>query len=192
MIRKLRVATAVECSDSITILGARCEPSVGERFNVGGHRRNLDEHAPHAERSLDALLPRTVAALEAYAEGVNAWVESHSLPPEYEALELTHFEPWTALDGAAVYNLFSSSLAFDLSDIERTVALLFSESNTRFLCEVPSDQSAQFEEALGGVPHAMVGRVEDTSRLLIRADHTPLVDADLASLKEAWQAPLRW
>src|SRR5260370_37355172 len=44
-----------------------------------------------AVRSLPVISPRTRAALQAYADGVNAFVgsHSHSLPPEYGALELT-------------------------------------------------------------------------------------------------------
>src|SRR5437867_6825605 len=41
-----------------------------------------------AQRSLPALLPRTRAALEAYAAGVNAWTAAHPLPPEYGAMEI--------------------------------------------------------------------------------------------------------
>jgi penicillin amidase len=76
-----------------------------------------------AERSLPLLAPSTVAALEAYAEGVNAWATSRPLPPEYAALELTRFEPWTALDSVVVGKLIAFGLAFDLGDVDRTVAL---------------------------------------------------------------------
>ena len=60
-----------------------------------------------AERSLAAISPRTRAVLEAYAEGVNACVAAHPLPPEYGGLELTHFEPWTALDSVTVAKLIA-------------------------------------------------------------------------------------
>ncbi len=75
-----------------------------------------------ASRSLPLLSPGTVAGLEAYAEGVNAWASSHPLPPEYAALELTRFEPWTALDSVAVGKLIAFGLSFDLGDLDRTVA----------------------------------------------------------------------
>ena len=55
-----------------------------------------------AARTLPLLAADTVAALEAYAEGVNAWAESNPLPPEYLALELTRFAPWTVLDSLGV------------------------------------------------------------------------------------------
>ncbi|MCD4727833.1 MAG: phosphoribosylformylglycinamidine synthase, partial [Pirellulales bacterium] len=75
----------------------------------------------------------------------------------------------------------------DLSD----VALLFSESNTRFLCEVQPDNAAAFESALADVPHARIGEVVADGKLEIVGE-TPLLQADLAVLKEAWQKPLRW
>jgi penicillin amidase len=49
-----------------------------------------------AERSLAVTSPDGLAALEAYADGVNAWVAGHQLPPEYAALHLTRFQPSTA------------------------------------------------------------------------------------------------
>jgi len=69
--------------------------------------------------------------------------------------------------------------------------LLFSESNTRFLCEVPVDQSQQFEQLLAGVPCAPVGVVESDPQLNITGESVAIA-AEIADLKEAWQAPLRW
>jgi len=89
-----------------------------------------------------------------------------------------------------------------------TAALLFSESHTRFLCEVRHDDAEAFEAALADVPHALVGEVTATNRLEIvgipraiaddRDDvatefAAPLVvDADLDTLRDAWQKPLHW
>jgi phosphoribosylformylglycinamidine synthase subunit PurSL len=75
--------------------------------------------------------------------------------------------------------------------VHPTVAL-FSESNTRFVCEVESGQTAAFEKTLAGLPFTKLGTVTESSRLRITAGGKPLVDADIAELKEAWQAPLRW
>ena len=49
---------------------------------------------------------------------MNAFLASNPLPPEYGALEMTHAEPWTALDSAAVAKLIAFGLSFDLSDID--------------------------------------------------------------------------
>ena len=72
--------------------------------------------------------------------------------------------------------------------------LLFSESNSRFLCEVPPENAAAFEAILGDIPHARIGEAVDTGRLEIvgQDNQTVLVEAGLAELKEAWQKPLRW
>jgi penicillin amidase len=75
-----------------------------------------------AERSLAAVSPQTRDALEAYAEGVNAFVSNHDLPLEYQLLGLTQFEPWTALDSVAVGKLITFDLAFEL-DIALSLAL---------------------------------------------------------------------
>src|SRR6266581_8391954 len=60
-----------------------------------------------AVRSLPLLSPRARAALRAYAEGVNASANAHPLPPEYDALKLTQFSPWTPLDSAAIGKLLT-------------------------------------------------------------------------------------
>src|SRR3989454_873039 len=77
-----------------------------------------------AQRSLDAASPRFRAALEAYAEGVNARFQAQtSLPPEYVvALKLQQVAPWTPVDSLVIAKLLAFSLAFEL-DITRTVAL---------------------------------------------------------------------
>ncbi|HEX6084484.1 MAG TPA: penicillin acylase family protein [Thermoanaerobaculia bacterium] len=67
--------------------------------------------------------PRVTELLNAYAAGVNAWVASHPLPPEYGAIEITQFEPWTPLDSIAVAKLLAFGLSFEL-DVDPTVALL--------------------------------------------------------------------
>jgi penicillin amidase len=73
--------------------------------------------------SLDASSAEVHEVLAAYAAGVNQWVVTHTLPPEYGALELTKFEPWTPLDSSAIAKLFLFSLSFDL-DTSNTVTLL--------------------------------------------------------------------
>jgi len=75
-----------------------------------------------AQRSYDAASARTRAALEAYAQGINAWAQAHALPPEYAALQLGAFDPWSPVDSVAIGKLIAFSLSFEL-DIPRTVAL---------------------------------------------------------------------
>ncbi len=126
-----------------------------------------------AARSLPIISARARGAVEAYSEGINAFVTSHALPPEYAALRLTRFSPWTALDTAAVAKLIAFGLSFDLDDITRTVALvsyqragqmlgfngtkLFSEDVFR---SAPFDPASTIPDALGPPP----GDVEDQSQ----------------------------
>jgi len=77
-----------------------------------------------ASSSMNILSNEGRAALEAYAAGVNAWALNNPLPPEYAALELTKFAPWTALDSLAFANLFLLGQFFDDSDAGRTQAFL--------------------------------------------------------------------
>ena len=73
--------------------------------------------------------------------------------------------------------------------------LLFSESNSRFLCEVPPDLVLHFEQLMGNVPHAAIGEITTNGRLQAIDFHPDspehVIDLDLQTLKEAWQRPLR-
>jgi phosphoribosylformylglycinamidine synthase len=72
------------------------------------------------------------------------------------------------------------------------VVRLFSESNTRFLCEVEPQRVAAFEKALSGVVVANIGEVTADSCVVVNDGAARLIDADIYQLKEAWQAPLRF
>lgn len=81
---------------------------------------------------------------------------------------------------------------------ECDIVLLFSESNTRFLVEVPPAKRAAFESTLAGVPLAHIGEVTDTGRVQIAP--TPgvgngeqwRIDLPIDELKRAWQRTLGW
>ncbi|MGH8308205.1 MAG: penicillin acylase family protein [Steroidobacteraceae bacterium] len=76
-----------------------------------------------AERSLAAYSASARAGLQAYADGVNAWVQRNALPANYAALEVTKFEPWAALDSALIGKALAFQLSFDL-DIDATLQYL--------------------------------------------------------------------
>ena len=76
-----------------------------------------------AERSWAAAPPDLRAVLTAYADGVNAYVADHLLPPEYSALHLTSFQPWTPVDTATIGKAIAFELSFDL-DIGPTLQLV--------------------------------------------------------------------
>ncbi|MBV8201364.1 MAG: penicillin acylase family protein [Acidobacteria bacterium] len=78
-----------------------------------------------AEESLAKYPAATLAWLQAYADGVNAYVKANPLPPEYGAIELTKVSvpDWSPLDSLTVAKGLAFQLSFDLGDIDRTVAL---------------------------------------------------------------------
>ncbi len=80
-------------------------------------------------RAAEATLP-TVSAdarsiLDAYAEGVNAFLQAHpgQLPPEYSLLGISSIPPWTAVDTLSIGKLIAFGLSFDL-DLDTTIALI--------------------------------------------------------------------
>lgn len=77
-----------------------------------------------AERSMGVISQDAREALDACAAGVDAFVAALAqLPPEYQALEVTRFAPWTALDSMTVAKSITFGLSFGLDDIENTIAL---------------------------------------------------------------------
>jgi penicillin G amidase len=76
-----------------------------------------------AERSLSAYSPEAAGLIQAYADGVNAWLDNNSLPPEYQALEITQVPRWTPVDSLTISKLNTFLLSFDIGDLENTVFL---------------------------------------------------------------------
>jgi penicillin amidase len=76
-----------------------------------------------AAASLPLVSPRARSILQAYSDGLNAYVSSHPLPPEYHALELSKFQPWTPTDSLVVLKLLSFGQSFS-TDIPQTIDLL--------------------------------------------------------------------
>jgi phosphoribosylformylglycinamidine (FGAM) synthase-like enzyme len=72
------------------------------------------------------------------------------------------------------------------------VARLFSESNTRFLCEVAPELAAVFEGQFAGLPVAKIGVVTAAKQVKINSGSETLIDAGSEQLKEAWQRTLRY
>jgi phosphoribosylformylglycinamidine synthase len=78
-------------------------------------------------------------------------------------------------------------------DCVKTEALLFSESNSRYLVEIEPQHFDAFAKLLLNIPFGQVGEVISDKKLLIhdRSQNT-VIDKDLESLKKAWQKPLAW
>jgi phosphoribosylformylglycinamidine synthase len=77
--------------------------------------------------------------------------------------------------------------------MDRDDYVLFSESNTRFVVEVASEDRRKFEDIMAGVDFAAIGQVTSKEKLEVYGLNGEMVlSAPVAELKEAWQKPLRW
>jgi phosphoribosylformylglycinamidine synthase len=80
----------------------------------------------------------------------------------------------------------------DLTDAS-DATLLFSESNSRFVCEVAADRVDEFSSIMQDVACAVVGKVEAEPVLsVVGSSGRQIIQADVVELKECWQAPLRF
>jgi phosphoribosylformylglycinamidine synthase len=102
---------------------------------------------------------------------------------------------------AAAEMAFAGDLGLELNlaplrratGIDDPVALLFSESNTRFLIEVIPQRRGEFEGVFQGLPSVLLGRVSGDPRFRVSLDgHAPIIDSSLVDLKKAWKSPLAW
>jgi phosphoribosylformylglycinamidine synthase len=87
------------------------------------------------------------------------------------------------------------------ADAASDFVLLFSESPSRFLVEARPECSGELAALWNGLPFCRLGEV--TGR---KSEHglaspaltvhgllgSPVIDAEIAQLKTAWQEPLRW
>jgi len=100
---------------------------------------------------------------------------------------------------AAAEMAFSGGYGMDLhlkripkaGKISRNDFLLFSESNSRFLLEVPEKHKEDFEALMEGNAYAAVGRVKSDDYLSIYGlGDEKTVDASLAELRNRWKSTL--
>ena len=96
----------------------------------------------------------------------------------------------------AKINLAEAPRELPGSESQQTLALLFSESNTRFICEAPREAAATLEQHFrdAGVPFGRLGEVIQAPRLEIRVNAAapPIIDCAVGELKDAWLRPLDW
>jgi phosphoribosylformylglycinamidine synthase II len=78
-------------------------------------------------------------------------------------------------------------------DCTRTDSQLFSESNSRYIVEVEPEKFDAFAKAMLNIPFGQIGTVVSEPVLRIKSRGGRMViDIDTASLKQAWQKPLKW
>ncbi len=134
-----------------------------------------------------ALAPKLFRAIHAAIMGGLVWA-CHDLSEGGLAVSLAEMA-FAGEVGADVTHLRDLPAAGELSD----EALLFSESPTRFVLEVPPGHAAALRGLFAGLPLAKVGVTVAEPRLRIAgAAGEWIIWAKLAELKEAWQKPLRW
>jgi phosphoribosylformylglycinamidine synthase II len=77
-------------------------------------------------------------------------------------------------------------------NLTRNDAVLFSESNSRFLVEVSQKASNEFENMMKGAVFSRIGQVTKSSRLCIRGlTEKIVIDASLEDLVKSWKETLR-
>ncbi len=71
--------------------------------------------------------------------------------------------------------------------------LLFSESNTRFVMEVPEPHIENFKKQFADLPVFELGTVSESDRVRITgSSNAVLIDTSWQELKTAWRSPLAW
>ncbi len=92
----------------------------------------------------------------------------------------------------------ASGLGLDISltivpqtKVTRDDYILFSESNSRFLMEIPRKAKSEFEELMKGRPVAEIGQVTENSKLTIRGlNGENVIDISTSDLRRNWKATL--
>ncbi len=72
--------------------------------------------------------------------------------------------------------------------------LLFSESNSRFLVEVPADFADEFEQSFRSaeLPVSRLGTIEDQESVVVTLGDEVILEVTTQDAKRAWLAPLDW
>jgi phosphoribosylformylglycinamidine synthase len=74
----------------------------------------------------------------------------------------------------------------------REAAILFSESNSRFIAEVSPEHEKSLAKLFKGIPMAKIGTVEASPEFLVYGlKDKPVINARIDELKDIWQSPLK-
>ena len=80
-----------------------------------------------------------------------------------------------------------------VENVERDDAVLFSESQSRFVATVSPENKDEFENVMNGNLYARIGRVRNDKEFVVKGlKDNVVVKASIDELKEAWQKTLRW
>jgi phosphoribosylformylglycinamidine synthase len=98
---------------------------------------------------------------------------------------------------AAAEMAFSGDIGMEidlqqLNSQERDDFLLFSESNSRFLAEIPPSKQRSFEKLMKGVPFYRIGRTTKLKEFVVIGEEgKALIAEQLGKLKKTWKEPLK-
>lgn len=157
--------------------------SLAELFGIGALAQDVTYRTiglrRAATRSLTLHSARMQHMLQAYADGVNAYLASHPLPPEYGALGITQLDPWQPLDSVIIGTIFSWQTNFNNYDLTFTAALMsYQQAGTMMGF---NGSKLFFEDLFRSAPFDPVITIADGSELVrgkIKApDHVPEADS---------------
>jgi len=78
-------------------------------------------------------------------------------------------------------------------DCSRMDAQLFSESNSRYIVEVEPEKYDAFAKLMLNLPFGQIGKVTEQKALIIKEeDGKTVIEANIDSLKQAWQQTFDW
>ena len=86
-------------------------------------------------------------------------------------------------------------MTFSIESKVSPLALLYSESNTRFVVEVAPQNRARLLAAFSAAglkAPVKIGTVSDSGRVVIKSDNATVIDAGIEELRAAWKKPLAW
>jgi len=79
------------------------------------------------------------------------------------------------------------------NDCSRIDTQLFSESNSRYIVEVEPENYDGFAKLMLNLPFGQIGKVIEEKTLIIKAENgKTVIEADVDSLKQAWQKTFDW
>jgi len=98
-----------------------------------------------------------------------------------------------AFAGGLGMELFLSEAPYKASGDKRDDFIFFSESNSRFIVEVPKGNQKKFEKIIKGLPFGLIGCVSPGKEFKVHSlNGRVCVKAGINTLKQAWQKPLSW
>ncbi len=78
-------------------------------------------------------------------------------------------------------------------DCVRVDSQLFSESNSRYVVEVEPEKYDAFAKLMLNLPFGQIGKVSGDERLVVKSEEgRQVINAEIASLKQAWQRTFDW